>query len=258
MNTWVFGDVHGAYKALVQIFERTPSEHNDTIISLGDICDGWSETYECVNFLIEKSKEYNMIFIRGNHDDWFYKYLTTGVHGSNWTQGAKETFLSYKHNNPIIEEPNYMNNTGLNIENSHIEFFKNQKDYYILDRKLYVHGGFNRHELINEQHWKGIHYWDRDLWNSALSFKAMNKGLMMKDHDIKFKYKDKSFDEVFIGHTTTMMWDKMVPMNAANIWNLDTGAGFKGKLTIMNVNTKEYYQSDYLPDLYPCEFGRNK
>ena len=46
-------------------------------------------------------------------------------------------------------------------------------------------------------------------------------------------------------------------MKAANIWNLDTGAGFEGKLTIMNVDTKEYYQSDKLTTLYTNERGRN-
>ncbi len=46
-------------------------------------------------------------------------------------------------------------------------------------------------------------------------------------------------------------------MQAANIWNLDTGAGFKGKLTIMDVTTKEYFQSDLAQDLYKNEKGRD-
>ena len=28
------------------------------------------------------------------------------------------------------------------------------------------------------------------------------------------------------------------------VWDLDTGGGYEGKLTIMNVHTKEYWQSD--------------
>ncbi len=39
-------------------------------------------------------------------------------------------------------------------------------------------------------------------------------------------------------------------MFRAGIWNLDTGAGWEGKLTVMNVDTKEYYQSDPVEDLY--------
>jgi serine/threonine protein phosphatase 1 len=34
------------------------------------------------------------------------------------------------------------------------------------------------------------------------------------------------------------------------VWNIDTGAGWSGKLTIMNVDTKEYWQSDLISELY--------
>ena len=43
-----------------------------------------------------------------------------------------------------------------------------------------------------------------------------------------------------------------------NVWNLDTGAGFKGKLSILDIDTGDYWQSDPLNDLYPNEIGRNK
>ena len=46
-------------------------------------------------------------------------------------------------------------------------------------------------------------------------------------------------------------------MNALNIWNVDTGAAFKGKLTAINIDTKAYFQSDDLPSLYSNEKGRN-
>jgi serine/threonine protein phosphatase 1 len=44
-------------------------------------------------------------------------------------------------------------------------------------------------------------------------------------------------------------------MNAA-IWNLDTGAGWFGKMTIMDVKTKGFWQSDIALDLYPEFKGR--
>jgi len=37
---------------------------------------------------------------------------------------------------------------------------------------------------------------------------------------------------------------------------MDTGAGWNGRLTIMNTDTKEYFQSDKVNDLYPNERGR--
>ena len=47
-------------------------------------------------------------------------------------------------------------------------------------------------------------------------------------------------------------------MNAVNVWNLDTGAGFYGKLTILDIETKEFWQSDVVKAIYPLEQGRNR
>ncbi len=236
MNRYVIGDIHGGYKALLQCLERSKFDYEkDQLISLGDIVDGWSESYECVEELL---KIKNLIAIRGNHDEWFNEYIKTGIHGSNWTQGADATKKSYQRSD------------GFFIGDTHEKFFRDQINYYIDDdNNCFVHGGFNRHELINEQHYPYIYYWDRDLWNSALSYKSI-------DGKHKFKTKNK-FKEVFIGHTTTGCWGFDIPMKAANIYNLDTGAGFEGKLTIMNVDTHEYYQSDKLTTLYTNERGRN-
>jgi serine/threonine protein phosphatase 1 len=52
------------------------------------------------------------------------------------------------------------------------------------------------------------------------------------------------FREIFIGHTPTMNWDTDKPMRAVNIFNIDTGARHGGRLTIMDVRTKQYWQSD--------------
>jgi serine/threonine protein phosphatase 1 len=47
-------------------------------------------------------------------------------------------------------------------------------------------------------------------------------------------------------------------MNAINVWNVDTGAAFKGKLSAIDLDTKEVFQSDAVYILYPNEVGRNK
>jgi serine/threonine protein phosphatase 1 len=47
------------------------------------------------------------------------------------------------------------------------------------------------------------------------------------------------------------------PVQRACVWNVDTGAAFKGPLTIMDVDTKEFWQSEPLHQLYFEEKGRN-
>lgn len=250
MKTFVIGDIHGGYKALLQCLERSGfNEKEDVLISLGDICDGWSEVYECV----EKLLKLNTILIRGNHDDWFCEFLTTGSHGSAWMQGGDGTLKSYC---KALNKKYFHNVSDIlpfDIPETHVNFFlKQQKPFYIdTNNNLFVHGGFNRHFDINDKIYNSedILMWDRDLWLNALSYKEMNG-------EYKFKMFNK-FKEVFIGHTSTINWKTDKPMKAANIWNLDTGGGFNGKLTIMNVDTKEYWQSDLLTELYPDEKGRN-
>lgn len=41
MRTFVIGDIHGAYKALVQFLEHSGFDYdNDRLIPIGDIADG--------------------------------------------------------------------------------------------------------------------------------------------------------------------------------------------------------------------------
>jgi serine/threonine protein phosphatase 1 len=75
--------------------------------------------------------------------------------------------------------------------------------------------------------------------------------------DLLYPNRLKIYTEIYIGHTPTSRIGQTVPVNKACIWNVDTGAAFRGPLTILDINTKEYWQSDALPSLYPDETGRN-
>ncbi len=263
-RTFVIGDIHGAHKALVQCLERCKFDNEtDTLISLGDIADGWTEVYECVDELL---KIKNLIAIRGNHDEWFLQWIEACMHPVYWNQGGIGTLKSYGFNCLGKEWDKFKihwngtriisNLINTDLPESHINFFKHQINYFVDDEnRMFVHGGFDRHYPIQSQE-PFIFYWDRDLWNSALGYEHMigDDEVLGKKRN-RFKMKDE-FTEVFIGHTTTMSWGKDTPMKAANIWNIDTGAGFKGRLTIMNVDTKEFFQSDLVQNLYPNEKGR--
>jgi serine/threonine protein phosphatase 1 len=49
------------------VLERSQVTREDTLIFLGDFVDGWSESPQVLDFLIELDKKQNCIFIRGNH-----------------------------------------------------------------------------------------------------------------------------------------------------------------------------------------------
>jgi serine/threonine protein phosphatase 1 len=249
MRSLVIADIHGGYKALEQVLQRASVTREDKLIFLGDFVDGYSQSYEVIEKLLKLNNTNECVFILGNHDEWLLQHINNYGHGSNWHQGAEATRQSY------------IDHIGdLNLPESHKIFFSNLRKYYKdEDNNIFVHGGFNRHFELKDQQIPYIFYWDRDLWSQALSAKNLkdieDDMLPLNRKVIKFNIKEPCKD-IFIGHTTTLMWKTDKPMNACNIWNLDTGCGYNGKLTIMDVDTKEYWQSDNLRELYPNERGR--
>lgn len=231
------GDIHGAYLALLQCLERSGfNKETDTLIQLGDVCDGWPDTYEVIQELLTIP---NNVWIRGNHDHWTYMWMDSGQeqlgHRGQGGQATMDSYLKHGAGDPYFTTP------------EHFNFLKNQHNYYIDDKnRLFVHGGINRDYPVTDGSDVHNYSWNRSFWKQALS---CADGVKLKTAD--------NFEEVFIGHTTTMMWDTDKPMFSGGVWNLDTGAGYKGRLTIMDLETKEYWQSDPVNTLYKEFPGRN-
>src|SRR5699024_5372722 len=95
-------------------------------------------------------------------------------------------------------------------------------------------------------------YWDRSLWETAV---ATDKRL--RPEDAWYPKRFTHFSEIFIGHTPVTGIGKNLPTQMLNLWNVDTGAGFRGKLSLLDIDSKEVFQSDPVYTLYPKEKGRN-
>jgi len=265
MRTFVVGDMHGALKALLQCLERCGyNPETDQIIFVGDYVDGWPESAQLVQKLIEldKASTRGNIHIRGNHDKWCEEWLLLGAAHSIWLeQGGRSTLESYV-------------SSGLITEESHKDFFRGLHNYYVDDdNRGFVHGGFHSRKGLGHEVYESDYYWDRDLWQIAL----LSEGRVhFDDEGVPQSSRFLMHKEVYIGHTSTCNWkckphypeykDKnqpslngpiMIPMRRCNVWNMDTGGGFEGKVTIMDIDTKEYWQSDLVKDLYPGQHGRN-
>ena len=222
---------------------------NDVLIQLGDIVDGYEQTYECVEELL---KIKNLIAIKGNHDDWFESFLQTDFHPGYWNYGGKATITSYLEHacKPVVCFPSASGyKTSLNssdIPAGHRQFFNSQKLYYIDDeQRCFVHGGFNR-SIPFDQQAQSMYYWDRDLWTDAIAHQ--DQGLAPENFEMDTQFKD-----IFIGHSATTNWGTDLPMTVMNITNLDTGAGHTGRLTIMDVNSRQFWQSDPVMELYDMD-----
>ncbi len=233
MKTFAIGDIHGAYKAMMQCFERSKFNYkNDRLIVMGDVCDGYPDVRQCIDELL-KLKHCDLII--GNHDMWALDWALRGDKPEIWTkQGGDRTMASYN---------------GGPMPQTHIDFLKSGHLWLEVGNKLFVHAGFVP-DLPLEQNSAQVLVWDRDLLKDA--WEAAN---YRREAQIT------KYDDIFIGHTTTELYRTLEPIHVCNVWDLDTGAGWSGKLTIMDIDTKEYWQSELSKDLYggtPDNLARTK
>ncbi len=240
-RTIVIGDIHGGLKALLQLLKRVDLLPSDQLIFLGDYVDGWSDSAKVVSYLIELAKQNSCIFLRGNHDDLTEKWLKTGESNEQWLQHGGQSSIDA-----------YRNFSSEEID-THLNFYSQMVDYYIdKNNKLFVHAGFTNLRGPDQEYHSTALYWDRTLWEMVLS---LDKKLE-KNNDF-YPKRLLLFDEIFIGHTPVTRIGEEKPVNIANVWNVDTGAAFKGKISAVEISTKEIWQSDPVYKLYPDENGRN-
>jgi serine/threonine protein phosphatase 1 len=219
------GDIHGAYRALRQVLQRAHFDYTrDTLICLGDVCDGWPDTHLCIE---ELRGIRHCIFLLGNHDFHTLQWAETGWADEDWLlQGGAATRAAYNHQMPL----------------EHVTFLKSAQRYWLERNRLFVHAGI----------WPGrqpqecglnILLWDRTLVQSALHLhRAGQPGQLT------------AFDEVFVGHTPI----GQQPLKGGEVWMMDTGAGWEGVLSMMDLDTYEVVASDPVPALYPGVQGRQR
>jgi serine/threonine protein phosphatase 1 len=240
-RTYVIGDIHGALRALQQVLERVGPTGEDRLIFLGDYVDGWSQSRQLVDYLLEVESRQECVFIKGNHDLWCEEWLEGWGASSDWLfHGGAATMKSYEGITTAARE-------------RHLGFFNRMRPYYEEDGRLFVHAGFSSVHGPSAEHYESNFFWDRTLWETALA----------ADDRIScdspfFPQRLRLYREIYIGHTPTTNYGFDIPMQRCNVWNLDTGCAFTGKLSLMDTETHEYTQSDIVQQLYPGETGRNK
>jgi serine/threonine protein phosphatase 1 len=229
MRTLVIGDIHGNIRALREAFERSGFDPEaDRLVSLGDVFDGHPYSAECVEELM-KAKD--LVWCMGNHDALALSWLR-----GEWD--GRRTLGTWSYEDLI----SIMNSYGGGRTESdrermrkHLEFARGKcVPYYVDDAgRFYVHAGIDWDYPPERQPNPEVYYTDRKTYAVLAQLYEMG--------GLRFPCKD-----VFIGHTKTIVeHPDGRPVRRANLWNLDTGAGTYGKLTIMDADTFEYWQSDW-------------
>jgi serine/threonine protein phosphatase 1 len=218
MRKYVIGDIHGHCEALMQVLKKSGfNNENDLLISLGDVVDLGPDSPAVIEILKNVN---NFIHVLGNHDYWCLNWMKNGKRELIWElQGGLKTIDAYRKNENLID--------------SHISFLQNAIPYYMDEEsRLFVHGGFIWELSIEEQS-TNIEFltWDRSLAQMSYYFELQGKKL-------------EPYYEIYLGHTPTRLFGRTKPVKHSNIWLMDTGCGRGGKLSMMDIDTKESWQSD--------------
>jgi len=225
-QTFVIGDIHGSYRALLQCLQLSRFDHKqDTLICLGDVADGWPETRQAFDELLKID---NLVYLLGNHDFWALEWMESGFAHSTWLeQGGQATVNSYSDG----------------IPDSHFDLLKKAKPFHVRYNELFVHAGIHPNKPLESQ---GLNtfLWDRSFAEQARHYHAQDEN-----------YRLTSFDSVFVGHTPVFTPQ---PKQYCEVWMMDTGAGWSGRLSMMNVETRESFVSEPVMNLYPGIQGRKK
>ena len=88
-KTFAIGNIHGAYKSLIQCLARSRFDYNnDRLIVMGDVVDGYPDAKQCFDELL-KIKYCDMVI--GNHDLWALDWALRGDKPEIWTSEGLES-----------------------------------------------------------------------------------------------------------------------------------------------------------------------
>lgn len=241
MRKLIIGDIHGNFDKLIDVLtEANYNKDNDVLYSVGDLCDRGTQNLKVLEWVMQNDVK----MVVGNHDLWLQNYLFSGHPSMHWlfTNGGTFTYKEVKN----LEE-----NKKLEIA----EFLKSKPYLIEEDNFIIVHGGFpstvEKYEDLNffrnerptidifaDADYENL-TWDRSYFSSAIldaEWENNNPKRASLRNPIDF---DKW---VFVGHTP--LASKVPFINQKyKIIAIDTGAAYSGPLTIMDMNTHEYWQS---------------
>lgn len=197
--SWIIGDIHGEKTLLNKLIDKIGT--SEEIYCVGDVIDRGEDPLGCVDICIEKGIK----VVKGNHEDmaidFFFKQgrYQEGIWISN---GGIKTF----------NQINFLIKAELNAK-KYIDWMLALPYYYKIDNEpenwIICHGGIKGKDI--ELQCKGAH------------------------PDILWRRKDIRHPELFqvVGHTA-----KEAPIVNAHYANIDTGAGFSGKLSAIHYPDK--------------------
>ncbi|MBT5934518.1 metallophosphoesterase [Sulfurimonas sp.] len=203
-NTYVIGDVHGAYHSLLKLIKQLPLDAQ--IIFVGDLCDKGKYSKDVIEFVINN----NHPCVKGNHEHLFEKYILDavekGIH-SPWSSdkryGGLATIESYNNDIPLIKK--------------HLEWIQSLPIYFEIEHYFITHG----FSLEFYEHRDNEEYYNEFLLNRYYHGDEVPKSSIIN----------------IFGHCT---FDEVV--SGENFFCIDTSCAYGKKLTAIELGTHKLYE----------------
>ncbi len=210
-SIFAVGDVHGRARKLRALIERIPFDPVcDVLVFLGDYIDRGKDSREVVEIVrgLQAASE-RVICLRGNHEQMFLDVLGGADPLLYFWNGGRATFTSYR----AWEDERGCYHVP--IPESHHLFLERLPHYVETDRYLFVHAGLRPGVPLTEQTPEDLLWIRHEFIFSVLPLEK----------------------KVIFGHTPfhepLVMDDKI---------GIDTGAGYGGQLTCVQLPDEVFYQ----------------
>lgn len=204
------GDIHGCETALRGVLALARWQPEDTLVVLGDCVNRGPQTRQVLDLLLDLSRRSRLIAILGNHEELMLAARHSGAARSSWLDmGGQATLDSYGPDATLA-----------GIPAQHWAFLESFVPYWETDSFIFTHANCESRTAMAEQlpsylRWLSIH--DRA---PAPHFSGKT---------------------VLVGHTPNLSGNVV---DFGFLRCIDTGCGLGGRLTVMDVITREIWQCE--------------
>ena len=214
-RTIAIGDIHGHIKALVGLIDLINPQSEDNLVFLGDYINRGPDSKGVLQFIIDLKQRCNVICIMGNHEEMMINaYSDLSTMGWFLENGGHETLQSY---GPA-------KNLSL-VPQAHKDFLLGLPLYHETEQHFFIHANYDYNvDLL-------------DMDSSTALWRSLD--------DRPRKHISKK--TAILGHTPQMNGEIL---DLEHLVCIDTGCGFGGKLTALEVISRRvtgrFWQVDEL------------
>jgi bis(5'-nucleosyl)-tetraphosphatase (symmetrical) len=229
MHTVVIGDIHGMLPEFQALVAKLQLGHEDRLVLVGDLMDKGPDPAGCVRY----AREIGAQMVLGNHEE---KHL-------RWRKHEDRRASDPKYKNPMkpMSPEKLAQNQALSVED--VTWLRSLPAMLRFDNWLVVHGGLLPGVPLENQYADTL---VRVRWvddgGKMLSLDPENP---RQPEGSRFwtEVYDGSLNVVY-GHAAHSLTEPRVDRNGlgAEVWGIDTGAAYGGRLTALVLETRQVIQ----------------